>query len=62
MLHNNPEKTDAQEAEVMVRFNVPKALHEEIMKYRGQMMTSQGRDIPLYEALVELLSKAVKMT
>lgn len=60
MLQNNTEKSEEQDSEVMLRFPVSKALHDDINRARGKMMTSQGRDIPMYEALQLLLAIAVK--
>lgn len=59
MAQDNDEKVQEQD-DVMLRFPIPQSLHDDINRARGKIMTSQGRDIPMYEALRLVLEAGVK--
>lgn len=62
MQQDSDEKVKEQDSEVMLRFPIPQSLHDDINRARGKIMTSEGRDIPMYEALRLLLIAGVKAT
>jgi hypothetical protein len=55
------EKVEVDKEEgVAIRFQIPKSLHERIMRHRWSLCIEEKREVPFYEACTILLDQAVK--